>query len=105
MQFRGNAYTSEVSFRILEAVLLDRKISLDWEEGVERGHLEAKSSDGERFEGNYGYPGLDPTKRVEFTRFKAASGEVALIGTWSNSKNGNGGEWLFRLHPLERRHT
>jgi hypothetical protein len=82
-------------YEITDAVIADRRISVDWIEGGEAAHLEAKSKDGIHFRGNFGYTKADPACSFELRRFTSAQ-DVLLLGSWINMRGEEGG-WLFLI--------
>ncbi len=81
-----------------EAVLEKNRISVDWHEDDERGHLEATSTDGVSFRGEYGYSRPQSSRHFELKKYSAGM-EVLLFGRWWNEEDGNEGRWLFVLNP------
>jgi hypothetical protein len=79
---------------------VERRLSLDWVEGGGAGHLEATSTDGSTDTGRYGYGSLDDHRRVQFTLFRSAAGDLLFAGRWWNTSDGGGGEWALRLSPV-----
>jgi hypothetical protein len=62
VKYKGVIYDClEPAYNITDAVIAKKRISIDWIEDGEPGHLEATSSDGIHFRGNYGYPRPEPT--------------------------------------------
>jgi hypothetical protein len=78
------------------ATLSDRRVSIDWKEGAWAGHLEADSTDGERFQGTYEY--VPPCPGEYALRLYRSGTEVILFGVWKNH-TGEEGTWLFLLTP------
>jgi len=86
---------TESRYEITGAVISDNRISIDWVEGGEAGHLEANSTDGSYFRGNFGYTKPDPANSFELRRFTSGQ-DVLLFGTWLNQSGDEGG-WVFLL--------
>jgi hypothetical protein len=89
------------SATIKDVVLTGTKLSVDFREKGEDGHLQAASTDGVNYEGNYGYP--KPIQEYEFEckRFDAADGEILLYGEYRDRLESEQGHWLIRLRPAE----
>src|SRR5712691_8826089 len=79
------------------AILIDGRLTCDWNEDQDVGHLEATTTDGVNFNGTYGYPRLEPTRVVTLKRFDSKDDEIAFIGSWTNHSNGYQGVWIIRL--------
>lgn len=99
MRYVGESFACESSCPVSDAVVTPKKISVDWEEKGGRAHLEATSTDHVNFEGHYGYPHPEENRLVRFKKYRAANGEVVLLGTWYNQAKGNEGTWVLRLEP------
>jgi hypothetical protein len=99
MKYSGSVFdfgNEAERFVITSAVIQTRHISIDWdEEDGDSGHLEATSSDGFYFEGNFGYPRPEPGYRFTLRKYSAKK-NVLLYGTWSRD-DGEGGIWIFAL--------
>jgi len=92
--------TEGEEYDVREAVVTKDRISIDWNEGGETGHLEATSDDGVTFRGVYGYPHPDRWRSFHLVRYTAGN-RVLLYGTWRNDAGNNTGHWLFALSPDE----
>ena len=92
---RGDLYEVE------SAVVTETKLSVDWQESGETGHLHATSSDGVNYGGNYGYPRSDPLRIASLKRYDSKNGEILFIGTWHNKNYGQEGTWFFTLKPTD----
>jgi hypothetical protein len=99
MRYTGQSYECEPTYLVTDSVLTDNRISLDWDENGVVGHLEATSADGQTFAGTFGYPQLDPSSRVTFTRYRSKEGAVVLIGHWTYLGGAEEGDWVIRLEP------
>jgi hypothetical protein len=103
MRYHGHhwMYTNkDPDGRVTQAVLSKTKLSLDYEEGGCTGHLDAKSTKGDLFEGKYTYSGLQGVGQFSFRLYR--SGErVLLFGTWNWPPSGVDGTWVVVLDPLE----
>jgi len=86
---------------VKEAVVSEKRISIDWLEDGNLGHLEAVSHDGTNFRGHYGYPTITNDFVVELKRY-AADGEVLFFGTWYERDIGEQGIWAFVLEEFQR---
>ena len=84
-------------FVVSDAVITDQKLSADWDEAGECGHLEATSTDGIMFTGHYGYPSLDLRRSTLLKRYRSADGDTLFIGPWQNANNGREGTWFIVL--------
>jgi hypothetical protein len=102
MSERGRVFDWERTgegYEITGAVISDNRISIDWTEGGDDGHLEASSTDG-RFRGTFGYKKSGPEGTFELRRFM--SGQVVLLfGTWLNPSGREGG-WAFLIPGAAR---
>jgi hypothetical protein len=98
MRYVGHTYRSEQRFRVKEAVATAARISVDFDEDGLPGHLEASSTDGQLYVGNYGYPQLDTANRTQLKLFKAKDGTLLLLGPWKD-RDGTEGEWFILLRP------
>jgi hypothetical protein len=87
------------SYKVTGVVCADSRVSVDWIENGSMGNLEATTTDGSMYTGQYGYGGLDDYRRVQFTRFESVNGELLFVGRWWNTVDGGGGDWAFRLTP------
>jgi hypothetical protein len=90
-------------YEVTSAVITDRRISVDWDENGDIGHLGATSVDGVTFEGVFGFPRPEAGYRFRLTR-RVDVDQVILSGTWSND-DGFGGDWVFRLTPCNFQST
>jgi hypothetical protein len=90
--------------RVTEAILMEDKLSLDFEEDGHTGHLKAKSIKGDLFEGTYSYHGWPGEGQFSFRIYR--SGErVLLFGTFYEPPTGDVGIWVFVLDPLDENKT
>jgi hypothetical protein len=99
MSVKGSIFEWEgtgAHYQITGAAISDNRISIDWNEEGERGHLEADSADGVHFRGSYGYTQPDPDYSFELRRFTSGQ-DVLLFGTWFNRKSGEEGGWVLLL--------
>jgi len=99
MQFSAECLSCESSYRVTGIACGPDRLSVDWVDEGGTGHLEAGTADGVTYAGHYGYPQLDDHRRVRFTLFRSAAGELLFVGRWWNTADGGGGEWAFRLTP------
>ena len=86
-------------FEITSAIIKKDHASIDWNDGRDRGHLEARSDDGELYTGTYGYPRLDPLCHTILRLYRAKNGDQLLFGSWQQEDKGivKKGYWAFRL--------
>ena len=82
--------------KITEAIISQNRISIDWPEEGNRGHLEASSTDGINFRGNYGYPVPSKDLVFELKRYDANK-EILFFGTWHERDVGDQGIWIIVL--------
>lgn len=100
---RCSGWEEATEYTVTDAVLHDNRLSVDWLDDVGTGHLEATSTDGVLFRGNFGYRDNDgystPNlfRHVEFTLARTATGELIFLGRWWNTEKGSEGEWVIRL--------
>lgn len=105
MRYKGNLLDfdddlDESNVPIQEAVINDKKISLDWEEGDSQFHALLNSIDGGIvYSGTYGEPTPSDSYKMQAKRFVANNGEIILWATWENESRGTGGISVFRLKP------
>lgn len=88
--------------KVTNAIVTDTRAAIEYDHG-QPGSLLATSQDGIEYRGTYGHGSeLDPKCTVEFTRYTALDGRVALVGSWNNANAGGGdGEWLIEIGPPE----
>lgn len=86
-------------YTVTDAVFHSNRLSVDWVEEGEAGHLEVSSADGVTFRGHFGYPQPDPFRHAEFVLGRTASGELIFVGRWRNTEKETSGGWVFRLTP------
>jgi hypothetical protein len=106
MKYHGYYWSSgykDPDGRVTEAVLTKTKLSLDYEEDGHKGHLEARPTDRDFFQGEYSYSsGWRGVGQSSFRLFR--SGErVLLFGTWNWPPTGDEGTWVIVLDPLEEK--
>jgi hypothetical protein len=94
MRIRARSFECGENLRILEGIVTDTRLVLDYEDERGRGHLEARSSDGLRYAGTYGYPTPEPWRHVEFRLYRSGESHLAFVGRWHEDE-GDGGEWLI----------
>ncbi len=83
---------------VTEAIISERRISLDYIESGVAAHLEATSSNGKLFKGSWGYTQVELGRYdTELALYKAADGEILLLGKWWNHDEGTTGDWLIHL--------
>jgi hypothetical protein len=88
---------------VTHAILTQTKLSLDWIEQDDKGHLEATSSnndDDDIFEGNYSYtrtPGVGRT----LLRLHHSGTRLLLFGTWDWPPTEEDGTWVIVLEPVD----
>src|SRR4051812_5778236 len=106
MKYTGLAFTPKDTFtpmdasgRIDDAIVTMHQVVIDWAEGTRRGNLVLTSEDGVKFRGTYGYPTPYPLYHAEFTLYRAANGEVLLLGRSWEEDSSAGGTWVIRLTP------
>lgn len=99
MKMTGQSYWFEDGARITDAVLLPKRISIDFEDDEGEGHLDAETTDHVTYSGTYDYKHDrdDGHRHVVFDLFRAADGTVLLLGKWWSTKTGGAGNWLIRL--------
>ena len=86
-------------YRVTEAVLTPRKLSMDWHDCDEFAHLDATSKDGMNYKGIYGYSLPDADCRMELKRFNAKDGSVMFLASWWERETGEEQECLIYLEP------
>jgi len=100
LYFRGSIVPDGL---ITDAVIHQRRISIDWNEDGAKGHLESNSSDGINFQGQAYYDGSD---RNDFELRKYVCGrDVLLFGTWRSYNLSETGTWNFVLTPAGQEKT
>src|SRR5438105_10709063 len=104
MRYTGTAYDlsgGEVFVSpVTDAVLTRNRISIDWDESGDRGHLQAELTEQTHFRGDYTYIAPDLGGTFDLRRYTSGDG-VILFGTWKNTQQGWDGLWLFVLWPTE----
>jgi hypothetical protein len=99
-KYIGHSFDFDVSpLEVTSAEILKVRISVDWLEDGERGHLEATSADDMVYRGNYGYTKPNPDYHFELRLYRATNGDPLLFGRWWRTDEPEGGSWLFRLSP------
>ena len=107
MKLTGEVFCAldvESDYRVTDAIVTPRRISIDWEEDDVKAHLDTTSRDGIHFKGNYGYPTKHSDFEFELTLFKAKH-EYLLFGTWCEHDTGDEGVWAFRLWAMAAKRT
>lgn len=99
-KFTGESFDFDVSpLQVTGAIIQKDRISVDWVEDGEPGHLEASSDNDGIYRGNYGYTRPNPDYHFELRLYLAANGDRLLFGRWWRTDKPEGGSWLFRLSP------
>ncbi len=102
MRHSGTYFKSTPADCVLDAVYSDNRLRIVYVEEGKTWQLEATSTDGIHFHGNYGEDSLDELRHVEFTQIKTHAGERLFLGRWRNAHpKGEEGEWFFRLMPTK----
>jgi hypothetical protein len=92
--------TDQFDFDVVETVVIDKRIAMDWIENDCKFHLVATSSDGGcTYKGHYGCPESNPDWTMELTRYTAKRKAELLVAKWVQRDNGRTGTsviWLWR---------
>jgi len=101
-RYTGHSFDFEVSpSEVTVAVIQKDRISIDFIEDGETGHLEATYDAADSlYRGNYGYPRPDTNYRAELRLYIATNGDGLLFGRWWWADGTATGYWLFRLSPV-----
>ena len=103
MKFTGLVYEDvsldEYNYEVLDAVVTDTRIAIDWDENGEPYHLKARSTNGVTYNGNYGTPRPNSQWHMELTRYSSRDGCELLIGEWNERDSGSTGMCVFELEP------
>jgi hypothetical protein len=82
--------------QVTPILVTPKRITLDWSQNGEIGHLDAKSKDGVHFHGQYGCVPNDADFKCELTLYQG-QGEQLLFGTWWENGTARQGILAFRL--------
>ena len=87
----------EYTYEITDAVVTDKRISLDWEQDGFMYNAIMNSEDGTNYVGAFGSPRPENGCHMEARRFKAKSGEELLWLKWNRKDTGYEGVSIVHL--------
>ena len=103
-KYIGHSFSfDEEPLEVTDAIIRKDRISVDFIEDGEPGHLEATFDVAEGvYRGNFGYPRPDHHYHAELRLYRAANGDCLLFGRYWWTSEPGGGLWLFHLSPETR---
>lgn len=90
----------ETNGDIIEAVVTESKISIDWVEDGESFHASLASSDGVEYHGSFGEPVLNRACKMKGIKYATADGSILLLARWNRFDTGTSGSCYFELLGL-----
>ncbi len=84
---------------ITDAILLPRRLAIDWTEAGDVGHLKAETMDGLWFRGTMSYQPPSGRQHDYELRLYSSGEDRLLFGTWRDPASGEAGRWTFVLTP------
>jgi hypothetical protein len=88
----------QYEFEVVEAVVTDKRIAMDWIQKDSKFHLLATSSDGGcTYKGHFGCPEPEPDWMMELTRYTAKNKAELFLAQWVQRDSGATGMSVFRL--------
>ncbi|MCE3014797.1 MAG: hypothetical protein ACK56W_18220 [Pirellula sp.] len=102
MKLTGVSYDveglEEYTYVITEAVMTDKRISMDWEEsGYVYNAIMNSEDGGTYYVGTFGSPRPESSCHIEARRFRAKSGEELLWLKWNREDTGYEGVAIVHL--------